>query len=487
MATLIALAMMLLVLRYVVSTNKGTPDKSVGIQIGGLRLDDSEWQLDQWVDEARSLRRSLMQVPLLTGLCIFFLAICLTYDVIGALSFAGGSWLVIPLIGVFVAGDLAVFYAGVSGDRTPSEWWRFSQEDRSPLNWLTIGLGTVLSLIVVLMAQSEFADQTQVRHTTQATTFTTLTSALESKRQQLAGLPVEPLPASELAEQAEAKTREAKRESYRGRNVAVVPAEPTDFGRKCGNDCKKLIEEARVLREREGIARQRARLQSEVASLTQRLQQGSQDGRLRAQSNAYGQKISYATGVDAWTANQITALVVGIISLSLLAIVSLILGERVRAIELTELQRRGAQADKQRTQSLGLPAKYVRVPELPPLIEAPPTTDEVHVHHVHADELKRRFANDPQLLEIHALFGSMLVRSAGENTPIDEIHRRYKIAALMANANASPATRPKFTDALSRIIMVRDDVVLSSGTVVDWIINPEWSAAQSAPTQEAAE
>jgi hypothetical protein len=450
--------------------------------------DDWEAVHDQIVADSQKIWPIVRKMPLFYALS-FITVLSIALNFIGAYSLTSsinglGMAVMFGVViwSMFTVADVVVPTLSMATDKGKGAWYEFRETDRSIPATAAIYICGALQLFVIFVSTSETANVTNAANQIGATAFQSRTSRIETINKNLAALPAEPQPYAQLKRTADEAEKKAMIESYRSRSSRTVPADPTEWGPHCGPQCLRDKEAVRVLRERQAVAKSREDLLAERATLQGELDD-SGTARVRDAQWAYNLEhigvpadVSKTFGVM-WIGWAIY--IVGFIGWQKLADT---VGNRRRE----EYERIASRMDRERESTFNKPAKYLTIGEFEeelPMIEGP--TDRVEIHHINADELRRRFANDEFIVEIYELFGTMLEPLEGEAISIDEVHRRYKIDAMKANPNTPRyAMRNAFNDALGKIILVRDDIKLSSGAILGWSFAAD---AKTEPAQEAAE
>jgi hypothetical protein len=133
------------------------------------------------------------------------------------------------------------------------------------------------------------------------------------------------------------------------------------------------------------------------------------------------------------------------------------------------------EADRQR-EAAGLPKKYT-VQDVPQIEDQRGTTagDTIIVN---AEAIRINFANDPDLLKVNDLFGSIVSPLEGGEISIADLYREFRLGELRKSATAQYMTETTMRQKLSIIAQNRDDVALSAdGRVLGWTLKQAGQAA----------
>lgn len=405
-------------------------------------------------DEVRKAERwwPHLKVSVLFWVAAFFTLILLMLDF--HFGFSRGGWGGLIVLGsLFGAADVAIPIialqmetAGVSSDD-------IERRTRPVMSWVLLVGCTIMSCIVVIGSTAELSTVIGAAKAVEAVDYKSALKNIEQWELERDKIPVDRgfKALDELAKSAEeAANREAGRV-------------------KCGQKCEALKGEATALRARANDAKRKEELIAKVGAEKARLEANGGGVRLDADP--------LATAIDAMTMGLLAreavmryaATVIGVALVCLVTLIWIIVGDGLHFAIARDLKRRGGIADDAR-RNLGLPAKYT-APEPAGLLTKPEPAGDTITINVSTDAMLKRYANDAALIEVNALFDSLIERAEDGRVMIGDMYRAYRVAVLSANHEARYLTQPVFAQKLVLISQHRDDVrVTADGAIVGWIL-----------------
>lgn len=427
-----------------------------------------ESELDDFVQDAHKVW------PSIKGLPLFYIAI-VTLTCMVALNVKFGwdrgghevSLATIVFILLFSTADVALAVLAVRGDRGTGAWYEFKRDDRKPGERMLIGVFTVMSIFVVIGSTGDVSSQSTARNKVEQSGWQEVQRQLDQKtklRDELVSRRV--ANGGMSRESLEVRAKEAKDASDR-------EAERV----RCGKKCEELKSEAVKWEAQAADARKEDQLTEEIAVLHGKLKGADT---IRDGSDPFEDFSSYA-GMSGGQFNKWLFILFGTAFALGNTVLWLLVGDEAGKVRAIEYRRRGEIADSERN-TLGLPPKYTAPLEAQALL-APPKAegagDTIIVQVSAAEDMRRRFANDADLLEVDRLFGSLVDPSEGGVVTIAELYKAYQVSKLRTDPNSRYMTQPTMAAKLFTIAANRDDVkVTSDGRITGWTIKKLAAAAE---------
>lgn len=385
----------------------------------------------------------------------FFTLLMIVLDIQFGFSRGGTSVLAcLVLSALFIAADLALPFVAMRSDKGTANWWDFEKSDRSYQAWFLIIMFTIMSCIAVIGSTSEVANTTTARNTVSVEIRDQKMEQIRAWRTEKASIKNERSYAA-LASLADATEQDAEREGRR---------------KRCGPKCEALKKEAKQYRARAKDAKRKEDLVAKIASAESELRgmgnhRTDEDPLASAVEGMSGGAISKQAASD----NVLTF--IGLLVVFGATLVWLILADQVKADMAREIKRRGEIADEMR-QAQGLPRKYTATDEpLAQIEDKSGEPSETIVINMSQEDMRLRFKNDQDLLEVDELFGSLLEPIEGGSVSIADMYKAYKLATLRKNAHARYMTQPTMSQKVYLVATHRDDVqVTADGTINGWVL-----------------
>jgi hypothetical protein len=434
---------------------------------GGSAWTTAESEIDDYVADAKRLW------PVLKPMALFWIALATLSGMVALNVYFGlivGGWklsvVTLILIVFFSAADLVLAVTAVRGDRGNGEWYEFTEGDRSAGGWSLIIICTVLSMLVVVLStgdihrgvaaqqgvtQSKWAElQLQVDQMTLAR------KTLQDKRTANGGLSRQALEIR-AKETAEAADREGAR-------------------KKCATKCEQLKKEAQEWAAQAADARTEDELTEKIAAAQAQLATADdiKDGSDPVEDFAG------TIGADYKTFKKWMFIAIGFTFAVVNTLLWLMVGDEAGKARAAEYARRASIGDSRRA-SMSMPPKYTAPLEAQALLPAPDgrTGDTIVVNITQAEDMRRRFANDKDLLEVDGLFGSLLEPMDGGSITKTDLYKLYRVDVLRRDPLARYMTEPTMISKLFTISQHRDDIkVTGDGRVLGWMAKT--TAAQAA-------
>lgn len=417
-----------------------------------------ESELDDWVNESKWLWPALKPLPLFWIAVLFSLGM-ITLDIMFGWSRGGStvSAYAIVYILLFVGADLALPVVAVRSDKGTAEWHEFNGTDRTAGSFALICLFTFLSMVVVIGSTSEVATTTSATRSAQVMSQGEVQKQIAQKTKLRDELVERRIASGGLSREAlEARTRETQAAAEREANR-----------KRCASKCEQLKAEAVKWEAQAADARREDELNEELAVLTTNL---SSADNLRDEADPLAR-----FGMEVFSIPEEHTRNWGLTFLGLLfavgtTILWLMVGDEAGKARAAEWKRRGEIADAERA-SMGKPPKYT-APLTETLALAGPEAksgDTIVINMTQAEDMRRRFANDADLLETDALFGTLIAPADEGVVTIAELYRLYQVDKLRRDPNSRYMTQPTMAQKLYTISQHRDDIeVTSDGRIIGW-------------------
>lgn len=427
-----------------------------------------ESEADDWVREANQLWPSLRGQPLF-WIAVVTLAGMLALNVKFGWDRAGSEALLtaVVLVLLFCAADLALAAIAVKGDKGTADWWKLEKNDRPTSEYFLIGMFTALSCFVVMGSTGDVSNATQARMKAEKGNWAEVEKQIEQKTALRDELVTRRIANGGLSREAlEARATEAR---------AAADREASRV--KCAAKCEGLKAEAIKWEAQAADSRREDTLNEELAVLHNQMRGADTN---RAGSDPFAD-LAAMGGMSETGFNKWLFIIFGWAFAIGNTILWLLVGDEAGRIRRTEAIRRGEIVDQERA-TLGLPPKYTAPLEQPLQLAAPTqATGDTIVINMQAEDMRRRFANDADLLEVDGLFGRLLEANEAAMITISELYKLYQVDQLRRDPNARYMTQPTMSQKLLTITQYRDDVeVTSDARIIGW-------QAKKTATQEAAE
>jgi hypothetical protein len=446
---------------------------------------DIEAKQDQRVAESQRLWQHVHDMPLF-WVGVFLTAMSIAANGAAAYGMSASSVGVAFALALtvrfmlFTAADLAVPAIAMVSDNGTGEWYEVKADDRSATAWSIMAICGVIQLFVVWVAVLEVMNTSTAANTKTALSFTADTQRLGKINQQLGSLPAEPETYAGLKSQADQRERAAMIESHRASSRAKSDPTVTTWGPHCGPACRSERATVDDLRKRQAIAQSRESLIAERKALQTKLDGSTND---RTDASPWATGIADASGLNRSMVETYAFVLLGWGLYIVSFLVWLRIADAVGIRKQRAYQRVGQEMDRKRI-DFGRAPKYIKAAPATPAAQIEGPKDRIEIHHIAADDLVRRFPNNPYLKAIYELFGTLVVPVQGESVSKEDMHKRYKIKVMRADPNAIPATSAAFMAALETIILVRDDIQFNDGQIHGWAFA---DALAETAAKEAAE
>jgi hypothetical protein len=427
----------------------------------------AESEIDDYVSDARRLWPVLHPMPLF-WIAMATLAGMVALNVYFGLIVGGWQLSVVTLILIlfFSAADLVLAVTAVRGDRGDGAWYEFSNGDRSAVGWTVISICTGLSMLVVVLSTADIhrgvsakAGVTQNKWSElqlQVDQMTLARKTLQDKRTANGGLSRQALEI-QAKETAEAAEREANR-------------------KKCASKCEALKKEAQEWAAQAADARTEDELTEKIAAAQAQL--GAADD-IKDGSDPV-EDFAATVGADYKTLKKWMFIAIGFTFAIVNTLLWLMVGDEAGRTRAAEYARRASIGDeKRRTLSLG--PKYLTPATPQGLLPAPDAKsgDTIVVNITQAEDMRRRFANDRDLLEVDGLFGSLLEPVDGASITKTELYKLYRVDVLRRDSTARYMTEPTMVQKINTISQHRDDVKFTAdGRILGWTAKATAVAAE---------
>lgn len=433
---------------------------------GGAAWTTAESEIDDYVADAKRLW------PVLKPMALFWIALATLSGMVALNVYFGlivGGWklsvVTLILIVFFSAADLVLAVTAVRGDRGNGEWYEFTEGDRSAGGWALILICTALSMLVVVLSTGDIhrgvsarQDVTQDKWSEmqlQVDQMTLQRKLLQDKRTANGGLSRQAL--ETLATE---KAAAAQRESER---------------KRCASKCEALKKEAADLAAQAADARTEDELTEKIAAFQAQLA-GADD--IKDGSDPV-EDFAGTIGADYKTFKKWMFIAIGFVFAIVNTLLWLMVGDEAGKARAAEYARRAGIGDARRA-AMSMPPKYTAPLEAQALLPAPDgRTGDTIVVNISAEDMRRRFANDKDLLEVDGLFGSLLEPMDGGSITKTDLYKLYRVDVLRRDPLARYMTEPTMISKLFTISQHRDDIkVTGDGRVLGWMAKATAQAAE---------
>jgi hypothetical protein len=417
----------------------------------GMLYETSASKIDDFVESSADWWPHLRVMPLF-WVASFFSAILLVLDYHFGISYAGPNQMALGIMigSMFAAADVAVPFISLKGD---------VDERRGAASWVLLVLFTIASFLVVIGSTAEVSTTTGARNDAGVISFKDNQKLLTQRQTERDSIPVD-RGAQALFDLADATDKAAGREGGRV---------------KCAAKCEELTKQATDYRARAQEAKRKEQLTAEIEQIKTRLAGGtSNEQRLDSNPMASALEGMTAGALSRDGVQRYGLTVIGLFLVAGLTILWVMIGNHLAEEIAWERNRRGEIADAARSQH-GLTAKYT-APLGQLLLPAPNGKEEVPGNvtiNVQAADMRKRYANDEQLLETDSLFDKLLLKGEDGQVTIAALYRAYQVMVLSSDPNCRYMTQPTLAAKLIIIAQNRDDVrVTADGVIQGWVLKP---------------
>jgi hypothetical protein len=423
----------------------------------GVSFSTTESDIDDQFRNAVSLRPILVKDGLFWLAC-FLSLIMILLDIQFGVSRGGGSVAAMVILSsMFVAADLALPFFAVTGDKgSGSDWWRFDSKDRSYTSWTLIVICTVLSCIVVIGSTGEVSTTTGAQVNIAKVSYEQRLAQLAALQKEHDSIPTETQAPAALQTTADELGKAAEREGERG---------------GCSVKCEALKKQAREAAARAANAKRKDTLRQQITAARADLE--GKAGSARNDVDTLGTQFENLSGglLPASVVQRDILTVIGLVVVLMTTLLWMVVGDRAQK-ELAIVAARAAGIADAMRNTAGLPLKYT-VNGSPfaalPAPEATAKAGDTIVVNVAAEDMRRRYANDPELLETDRLFGSLLMDDETGAVTVADLYRSYRVAVLRERHDARYMTEATMVGKLRTIAQHRDDVSLTAdGRIQGW-------------------
>ena len=422
----------------------------------GFTFRSSAGTIDRWVKGADDWMQHLRKMPLfyvgILGTCIM-LGLSVHFGMV-----RGEQWGVLGIVivaSLFGLADLAIPFIAL---RDATDDGKFSR-----LGTTVLIVATFMSVLAAIGSTSEIATTTAARMDGGLINRQDTIKTLEAKQNERNAIKID-RGADALAGLAKVEEELQEREASKQRGG-------------CGRRCDEHRKAAADLRAREADQRRKEQLTGEIAALKARLS-GSGTHETRTDADAMATVISGMSGGlisrDGFRVYALPSF--SVVLVVLLALLWYYVGGMLWDAIVWERQYRAEIADTQR-EALGLPPKYTTPQPATALLTGPSRidakSDPTVVINLSLEDMRRRFANDHDLLETDRLFDTLMFPAEGGSVPTAALYRAYKVATLTRDPRAFYMTQPTMAEKLRVIARHRaDTVVTADGVIEGWVLKP---------------
>jgi hypothetical protein len=432
---------------------KARPPRPVAT--GGMVYETSASKIDDFVVGAEQWTPHLRIMPL------FWLALAGTLIILVLdfhFGYSRGSWQGLAILGsLFAMADAALPMAAMKHE---------VDDDADGITMFLIVVCTIMSMIVVIGSTAEISSVTGAKTDVGRMDYTDTLKLIETKQQERDSIKID-RGADALGGLAKSTEEAAAREGTRSKNGKGI----------CADKCEGLQKEARDYREREAEAKRKEKLTGEIEALKTKLGgAGTDTVRMDADPLALAIEGMSMGIIPQMSVRRFGLTVLGIGLVVLLTIMWMKVGRDLKSEIEWELAKRGEIADATRS-NMGLPQKYTGPTAPAGLITGPNSKTSAAeagiTINVSAADMRKRYANDEDLLETDSLFDTLMMKADGGAVTMSALYRAYQIAILTGNPNARYMTQPTMAQKLIIIAQNRDDVrVTADGIVQGWLLKP---------------
>lgn len=460
-ATVIVAVFIALKLWAMMSRRPVAPSQNHG---GGIVFETTSSKIDDYVNDAAKWWPHLKALP--TFWVAAFITLILVFLDFHFGYSRGGLGGAIVLGSLFAAADIAIPFVALRSDKGVARWHDFDARDRDFISWALIVIFTAMSFVVVIGSTAEVSSVTGATKDVDRLGYEETLKQISVWQAERDKIPVD-RGYQALTDLATATEEAASREGTRTR---------------CAEKCERLKKEASDYRARAADARRKE-------ELTGKIEQAK--ATLVGSSTSRTDSDPLATAIDGMSGGYISRdqvrryglTVIGVLIVITSTLMWIVVADSLGSAIAQERARRAEIADATRL-AAGLPLKYAQAQPVAlisgPSSERPPDTIVVNIS---AAAMRKRFANDAALLEVDAIFGTLLIAEENGTTTIAALYRAYQIATLTENPNARYLTQPTMAQKIMTIAQYRDDVkITSEGVIHGWSLK---SASADHATEES--
>lgn len=371
----------------------------------------------------------------------------------------GGWWGLAVLGSLFAIADLAIPFVAL----------RDATDDgkRGIVGITLLVVFTAMSYMVVIGSTAEISTTTAARMNVGVASMSDMMKQLQAKQNERDAIRID-RGAEALAGLAQVEEELAKREESKERGGCKTKC---DLHKKAGAE----------LRAREADQRRKEKLTGEIEALKASLS-GMNSNEARTDADAMATVISGMTmGIVSRDTFRVYALTIfGLIMVTGLTLLWVYVGGDLRDAIFREREIRGEIGDEAR-QAIGLPAKYTTAPadakRLPPPDGDTSAAEQGITINIMNADMRKRYENDKQLLEVADLFGTLLMRADGGSVPFSALYRAYQVKAL-TEQRARYMTQPTLVNKLYALAGFADDFTVTADVIEGWVLKPAESRKQ---------
>lgn len=423
---------------------------------GGIVFETTASTIDDYVSAAARWWPHLKWQPTF-WVAAFITAILVVLDF--HFGYSRGGWAGLFVLGsLFAAADIAIPFVAMKSDKGVARWHELDARDRDPVSWALIVIFTCMSFVVVIGSTAEVASTTGAAKDVGKLSYEEDVRQIGIWQAERDAIRVD-RGYQALADLADATEKASEREGGRTR---------------CGDKCEKLKQEAADYRARAADAKRKEELTGKIEAAKARLSSG-QGSEARLDADPLATAIDGMTGgfVRREQVRRYGLTVIGVLIVITSTLLWIVVADGLGAEIARERARRAEIADATRA-AAGLPLKYTSPAAPVALIAGPQTAErqpDTIVINLAADAMRKRFANDADLLETDGLFGTLIERADGGSVTISALYRAYQIAVLTADPSRRYMTQPTMAQKLLTIAQHRDDVrITAEGMILGWVL-----------------
>jgi len=415
----------------------------------GVAYKTAASDIHKFVEGAHDWMPHLKHMQLFWIACIFTgILICLDYYFGYMKAGLAGA----AVIGTFIAAaDIAIPFVALEGD---------IKGKRSVANQTMLVLFTIFTVVVIIGSTAEVATVSRAKSDIAVLNYSDTLKVIKQKQDERDAIKID-----RGAEALEGLAKSADEAAAREGNRT-----------KCGQLCEKLKAEAADYHARAKDQARKESLTAEIEALKLKMSGGGQDNKM--DSDAMASNIEGLSGgiIPRDVTRRYGLTTLGIVLVITITILWTQIGSTLAEEIKDELTHRGEIADEMRA-NLGLPPRYTVAAPATALLAAPDgrtnaSGDGITIN-VAAADMRKRYANDEQLLETDGLFDTLLLNGEGGSVTIAAMYRAYQIAKLTGDPNSRYMTLPTMAAKLMIIAQNRDDVrVTADGIIEGWVLKP---------------
>lgn len=399
----------------------------------------------------------VLQVSYLFWVAVALSGIMVAFDIrYGLTKGAADATMAALYIMMFVACDALLPVVTFMSDRGNSgKWWL----DRPVAAWVAMIICTLISCFVVIGSTGEIATASSAQGNIAKLGYEQRVAQLDALQKEHDGIPAETQAPAALDELAKAKDDLSKKEAKRG---------------YCGKKCDDARDESAAYAARAANARRKDALRQQIAAARADLEKSAP--RARTQGDTLGSSLEDFTGgaIERSAVDKHAMTMFGLAIAILTTFVWAAVSDRYQDRMVVLKERFGREADDERRMA-GLPPKYITQTEAALALASPvvPAGDTIVINSA-AEDMRRRYANDPELLETDSLFGTLVVADETSMCVLATLYRAYRKRVLEMNQSARYMTEVTMAQKIRIISQHRDDVAFSAdGRIKGWRLASE--------------